>query len=207
MVSVNTYLASIDLFAGPTSLPSACRLVSDRINELRRIEEDTSDHPGQVFNSKENTASQKSIGRCCDPFAFCPIGGAQGSPSPVDGCGPISSNGLNVAVPISANSVSSQLTVTPAGNAPSGNIGIPDTTGTSEYELVAECRDFTVRVVWYPGTVISSPAVSGHDDFVFREVDCDKRPRFDSGRCRISYKRDGTRRNFPMWPSPVLTRR
>jgi hypothetical protein len=61
---------------------------------------------------------------------------------------------------------------------------------SDEYKLIAECRNFAVQVVWWSGIIVYSPAISGHDQFIFREVENNNRPRVDLGKCSIRHGKD-----------------
>jgi hypothetical protein len=77
-----------------------------------------------------------------------------------------------------------------AGIVPNDSAGISPSgvANAGKYELVAECRNLAVRVVWDSGFLIYGQTVSSHYSLIFREIENDNRPRNDLGMCRIRYK-------------------
>jgi len=63
---------------------------------------------------------------------------------------------------------------------------------SDEYKLIAECRNFAIQVVWRSGIVVYRSAISGHDEFIFREVEHNNRPRVDLGECSIRHYGDSS---------------
>jgi hypothetical protein len=65
-----------------------------------------------------------------------------------------------------------------------------------KYQSIVECRNLTFVVVWDFRVLVDSPAVSGHGQLIFREVENDNRPRTDLGKCLVSHKHDAHQESF-----------
>jgi hypothetical protein len=53
---------------------------------------------------------------------------------------------------------------------------------------MANCREFTLGVVWWPVTIIVHPsAISSHNQLILREIENNDSPGFDLGHCTIRY--------------------
>jgi hypothetical protein len=121
--------------------------------------------------------------------------------------GPILSNAFQVSVRTfaqgSIDSIAGQVFVVPALKWQNSSSGIIESGGTDagKYELVAECRNLTVRAVWSweihnSASVISRQAIGSHYSLILREIEDHNRPRADLGTCRIRHKKGEHERSF-----------
>jgi hypothetical protein len=115
--------------------------------------------------------------------------------------GPLDGNNVNSHGAVyregdGTDDLSKNISGVPAGNGIGESSAIVgDVVNPGEYDLVVECKNLTLRIVWFGENVadaVSALAVSGHDQFVFRQVeDDDSSVRgADLGDCHVGREQD-----------------
>ena len=169
--------------------------VLDRINRVARIEVNDGNIDGRAF------ANEQAGGKLPVVFHRNLLGFRSINPvlMTLNDLGPIIESAIDfdsfiLPVLSSADSISSQVNIVPKDSPRTGETRVAD---TGKYELVAECSNLAVRVIWDTGVVVLGQAVGSHDRLILRKIENNDGPRNDLGGCRIRHKHHESQDTFP----------
>lgn len=189
-----TNSSSLQLTAGPAIVSDIARAELDGIEDVSSVEINNSSFSAQALAKEDASSNLSTVGgsNLGSTLSANPV------PMTFQIFGPHASDALQIKGSMFSSSggvegVSSQIRVVPNDSASVRPSSVSD---TGKYELVSDCRNLAVRVVWRSSIVVYSQTVGGHYSLIFREVEDHNRPRNDLGVCSISHKHQKYKKTF-----------